>query len=118
MTKQNHFHAARTEHVVMVIGMNVVVGVTSAEMERYRAIVADIDGMSDSQKEEAIMIVINMMQAFVDAAWGQHPVQQIELQSSHGGGVCGKIVALGNAKPVDLASEGAITKNKNKELAP
>jgi len=118
MTKQNHFHAARTEHVVMVIGMNVVVSVTSAEMERYRAIVADIDGMSDSQKEEAIIIVINMMQAFVDAAWGQHPVQQIELQSSHGGGVCDKISALGNVKPVDLASEGAITKNKNKEFAP
>lgn len=102
----------------MVIGMNVVVSVTSAEMERYRAIVADIDGMSDSQKEEAIMIVINMMQAFVDAAWGQHPVQQIELQSSHSGSACGKIAALGNANPVDLASEGAITKNKNKELAP
>ena len=44
----------------MVIVMNVVVSVTSAEMERYRAIVADIDGMSDSQKEEAIMIVINI----------------------------------------------------------
>ncbi len=102
----------------MVIVMNVVVSVTSAEMERYRAIVADIDGMSDSQKEEAIIIVINMMQAFVDAAWGQHPVQQIEFQSSHGGGGCGKIAALGNAKPVDLVSEGAITKNKNKELAP
>lgn len=103
---------------MMVIVMNVVVSVTSAEMERYRAIVADIDGMSDSQKEEAIMIVINMMQAFVDAAWGQHPVQQVELQSSHAGGACGKIAALGNSKPVDLASEGAITKNKNKELAP
>lgn len=51
MTKQNHFHAARNEHVVMVIVMNVVVSVTAAEMERYRAIVADIDGMSDSQKK-------------------------------------------------------------------
>ena len=102
----------------MVIGMNVVVDVTSAEMERYRALVADIEGMSDAQKDDAIMIVVNMMQAFVDAAWGQHPVQQIELQSSHGGGVCDKIPALGNAKPVDLASEGAITKNENEGLAP
>jgi hypothetical protein len=118
MTKQNHFHAARSEHAMMVIGMNVVVSITSAEMERYRAIVADIDGMSESQKEEAIIIVVNMMQAFVDAAWGQHPVQQIELQSSHGGGVCDKIQALGDAKLVDLAREGAITKNENKELAP
>lgn len=102
----------------MVIGMNVVVDVTSAEMERYRALVADIEGMSDAQKDDAIMIVVNMMQAFVDAAWGQHPVQQIELQSSHRRGVCGKIPALGNAKPVDLGCEGAITKNENEELAP
>ena len=103
---------------VMVIVMNVVVDVTSAEMERYRALVADIEGMSDSQKDEAIMIVVNMMQAFVDAAWGQHTVQMVELHSSHSGSVCGKISALGNAKPVDLASEGAITKIDNEELAP
>jgi hypothetical protein len=102
----------------MVIGMNVVVDVTSAEMERYRALVADIEGMSDAQKDDAIMIVVNMMQAFVDAAWGQHPVQQIELQSSHRRGACDKIPALGNAKPVDLGCEGAITKNENEGLAP
>ena len=101
----------------MVIVMNEIVGISSAEFDHYRALVADVEGMTDQQKEDAILIVVSMMQAFVDAAWGVHPEQLArrvrEIDSSQNAGEDGMIGLLGNATTVDLEYEGAITENKN-----
>jgi hypothetical protein len=106
----------------MVIVMNEIVGISSAEFDQYRALVADIEGMTDQQKDDAILVVVSMMQAFVDAAWGVHPEQLArrvrEIDSSQNTGEDGKIELLGTAMTVDLKLEGAITENKNTELAP
>jgi hypothetical protein len=102
----------------MVIVMNAIVGITEAELKEYRALVADIEGMSDAEKEEAIRIVDQMMQESVAAAWRQHPVQQAALHASKAKGFHDMFNALGSAKPVDLVSEGAITKTRYKEPAP
>jgi hypothetical protein len=106
----------------MVIAMNDIVNVTAKDMDRYRALVADIDGMSHQQKEEAILIVVNMMQAFVDAAWGVHPEQlalkNANIDSSQQVSEDDRISALGTAMTVDLKDEGAIIKNKNADFAP
>jgi hypothetical protein len=108
--------------VVMVIVMNAIVSVSSSELERYRALVADMEGLTDAQKDEAIEIVVGMMQAFVDAAWGQHPVQLAQMAAgewpSQSVGFCDSLSALGKAKPIDLVSEGANTQNKKEECAP
>ena len=106
----------------MVIVMNEIVGISSAEFDQYRALVADIEGMTDQQKDDAILVVVSMMQAFVDAAWGVHPEQLArragKIDSSQNAGEDGKIELLGNAMTVDLEHDGAITKNKNTDLAP
>jgi hypothetical protein len=110
----------------MVIVMNEIVGISSAEFDQYRALVADIEGMTDQQKEEAILIVVNMMKAFVDAAWGVHPeqlaIENRNIRPSQNGGEGDKILLLGTAMTVDLSSrnerEGAITDNRNGDFAP
>lgn len=106
----------------MVIAMNDIVNVTAKDMDRYRALVADIDGMSESQRDEVIKIVLLMMQASIDIAWGVHPVQLARMIADQSASQTrqdhARLQALGNAKPVDLANEGAITPNKNEELAP
>lgn len=106
----------------MVIAMNDIVNVTAKDMDRYRALVADIDGMSDLEKEEAIGIVVNMMRAFVDAAWGVHPEQLVlknaSIGSSQNHGEDDRIPALGTAMTVDLHDEGALTKNRKTDFAP
>lgn len=112
--------------VVMVIVMNEIIGISSAEFDQYRALVADIEGMTDQQKEEAILIVVNMMKAFVDAAWGVHPeqlaIENRNISASQNAGEGGKIMLLGKAMTVDLGAlnerDGAITQNKNKDFAP
>lgn len=112
--------------VVMVIVMNEIVGISSAEFDQYRALVADIEGMTDQQKEEAILIVVNMMKAFVDAAWGVHPEQLAignrNIRSSQNDGERGMILLLGKSMTVDLGApnerDGAITKNLNEDFAP
>ena len=70
--RQNYFHAARFEQCRDGDLMNMIVNVSTADLDRYRKIVADIKGLDDVQKEEAIHVVFNMMQSFVDAAWGAH----------------------------------------------
>ena len=110
----------------MVIVMNETVGISSAEFEQYRALVADIEGMTDQQKDEAILIVVNMMKAFVDAAWGVHPeqlaIEHRNISASQNGREGGKILLLGKAMTVDLGSQnermGAIIKTENEDFAP
>ena len=110
----------------MVIVMNEIVGISSAEFDQYRALVADIEGITEQQKEEAILIVVNMMKAFVDAAWGVHPEQLAvgnrNISASQKVGESGKILLLGTAMTVDLGApierDGAITQNKNEDFAP
>lgn len=112
--------------VVMVIVMNEIVGISTDEFDQYRALVADIEGMTDQQKEEAILIVVNMMKAFVDAAWGVHPeqlaIENRNIRSSQNDGERGMILLLGKSMTVDLGSQnerdGAITKNLNEDFAP
>ncbi len=110
----------------MVIVMNEIVGISSAEFDQYRALVADIEGMTEQQKDEAILVVVNMMKAFVDAAWGVHPeqlaIENRNISASQKAGASGKILLLGTAMTVDPCShserEGAITKTKNEDFAP
>jgi hypothetical protein len=106
----------------MVIVMNEIVGIKAEELERYRAIVAGIEGMTDAEKDEAIQVVINIMQAFVDAAWGVHPAQvavkKRVLDSSQGQREDGKLKPLGTAMQFDLGHEGTITNYKETEIVP
>lgn len=114
----------------MVIAMKTVVTVEPEKLAHYRSLVADIDGLSDLQKDEIIHIVVNMMQAFVDAAWGQHPIQlalshrdDLSSQSQQNNdsfNTLGK--PINGAMTVDLcaivAREGAITQKQKEEYAP
>ena len=87
-------------------------------------------GCTDLQKDEIIHIVVNMMQAFVDAAWGQHPIQLALAQrddlSSQRQPSCDSFNTLGepnnSTMTVDLCAidkpKGAITQNHKKEYAP
>ena len=106
----------------MVIVMNEIIGVKPADLERYRSIVASIEGMTEAEKDEAIRAVVSIMQAFVDAAWGGHPAQlafeKKEQDSSQDQGRDGNVNPLGNALLVDLSHEGAITKTDKPENAP
>ncbi len=114
----------------MVVEMKTFVTVEPERLNQYRSMVADIEGLSDLQKDEIIHIVVNMMQAFVDAAWGQHPIQMALSKrddlSSQRQSSCDSFNTLGepNTGPmtVDLcaidALEGAITQNPTKEHAP
>jgi hypothetical protein len=114
----------------MVIVMKAIVTVEPEKLAQYRTLVADIDGLSDLQKDEIIHIVVNMMQAFVDAAWGQHPIQlalaqrddlPFQRQPS-----CDSFNTLGEpnngAMTVDLCAidkpKGAITQKQKEEYAP
>ncbi|MCZ8195722.1 MAG: hypothetical protein O9253_01500 [Aquidulcibacter sp.] len=114
----------------MVIVMNAIVTVEPEKLAHYRSLVADIEGLSDLQRDEIIYIVVNMMQAFVDAAWGQHPIQlalsQRDDLASQKRSFCDSFNALGEpecgAMDVDLcaidAPEGAITQSQKEEYAP
>jgi hypothetical protein len=114
----------------MVIVMKTIVTVEPEKLAHYRTLVADIDGLSDLQKDEIIHIVVNMMHAFVDAAWGQHPIQLAVSKrddlSFQNGQLCGKFKMLGEpsdgAMNVDLgalgAPKGAITQKQKEEYAP
>jgi hypothetical protein len=115
---------------VMVIVMKAVVTVEPEKLAHYRSLVADIEGLSDTQKDEIIHIVVNMMQAFVDAAWGQHPIQLAIAKrddlSFQRGQICDTVDVLGEptiaAMTVDLgaidAPKGAITQKQKEEYAP
>ncbi len=99
--RQNYFHAARVEQCRDGDLMNMIVNVPTADLDRYREIVADIKGLDDAQKEEAIHVVFNMMQSFVDAAWGAHPVQlavqEIERKPSRNASNYGSVLPLNKA---------------------
>ena len=47
---------------------------TEEDWARFRGLIKDID-MSDEQKDEVILIVLNLMQVFVDQSFGLDPVQ-------------------------------------------
>jgi hypothetical protein len=100
----------------MVIGMNVVVDVTSAEMERYRALVADIEGMSDPQKDDAIMIVVNMMQAFVDAAWASIRFNKLNFNLLTGGVSVIRFRLLEMPSPLTSDARAQSQKMKTRDL--
>jgi hypothetical protein len=114
----------------MVIVMKTVVTVEPEKLAHYRALVADIEGLSDLQKDDIIHIVVNMMQAFVDAAWGQHPIQLALAQRddlpSQKQPSCDSFNVLGEPNNgtmiVDLCAidkpKGAITQKQKEEYAP
>lgn len=85
-------------------------------MDRYREIVAKID-VPLERKDEVIRSVANLLQAFIDKAFGVDPVQlatQIGLSDSFQTAV--SHANLGNrqdAARVDLDQEGAITKTES-----
>jgi hypothetical protein len=59
--------------------------ISEEEWARYRGLIKDID-MSDEQKDEVILIVSDIMTAFVKQAFGLDPVQlslssQVQLRS-------------------------------------
>lgn len=58
----------------MVITMAKMVEISASDLERYRALVANID-LSETQKDEVISIIRQMMIAFVDQAFGVDPTQ-------------------------------------------
>lgn len=85
-------------------------------MDRYREIVAKID-VPLERKDEVIRSVANLLQAFIDKAFGVDPVQlatQIGLSDSFQ--TAASHANLGNrqdAARVDLDQEGAITKTES-----
>lgn len=86
------------------------------KMDRYREIVAKIDIPQD-RKDDVIRSVANLLQAFIDKAFGIDPVQlatQDRLSDSFQNAA--SHANLGNrqdAARVDLDNEGAITKTKS-----
>lgn len=102
--------------------MNMIVNVTSADLDRYRKIVAGIEGMDDAQKEEAIHVVYNMMQSFVDAAWGTHPVQlavqETEQKPSRNTCEYGTLSHLSEPKQTRPLEASANTTKSDEEPAP
>jgi len=91
--------------------------ISSEDMGRYRNCVSGID-LSDSDKDELIHIVHQIMQHFVDAAFGEAP-DQITLSSranSHfqGDNSHARMGTSLEHETVDLVSEGA----KNNPKAP
>lgn len=77
----------------------------------YREIVADIDGFSASEKDEAIKIIFFNLQAFIEHAWGNHSVQLALYEklkvASQKAFQYDSMTPLANAEPVDLKIEGA-----------
>jgi hypothetical protein len=114
----------------MVVVMKTVVTVNPERLNHYRSLVADIDGLSDDARDEIISIIVNMMQAFVDAAWGRHPIQLALAERDDFASQCDKICdsfeALGEPTTLpmtfDLDSpsepKGAITLTTKEEYAP
>tara|TARA_R110002020_G_scaffold412249_2_gene621871 strand:- start:31 stop:339 length:309 start_codon:yes stop_codon:yes gene_type:complete len=102
--------------------MNMIVNATSADLDRYRKIVAGIEGLDDTQKEEAIHIVFNMMQSFVDAAWGTHPVQlavqETEQKPSRNASNYGSVLPLNEANETRPLEASANTTKSDEEPAP
>lgn len=102
--------------------MNMITNLSSADLDRYRKIVAGIDGMDDGQKEEAIHVVYTMMQSFVDAAWGTHTVQiacqETARKTSRNAAEYGSVAPLGKAKAKRSKSGGANTKKPDEEPTP
>jgi hypothetical protein len=47
---------------------------TEEDWARFRGLIKDID-MPEQQKDEVILIVLNLMQVFVDQSFGLDPVQ-------------------------------------------
>lgn len=81
-------------------------------LESYRELVADIDGFSASEKDEAIKIIFNNINAVIEHSWGIHAAQlalhekfKIASQKAF---EYDSIASLANAEPVDLKIEGAI----------
>lgn len=120
--RQNYFHAAHGEQCSDGDVMNMIVNVTSADLDRYRKIIAGIEGMDDTQKEEAIHVVYNMMQSFVDAAWGTHPVQlavqEIEQNPSRNTCEYGSVLPLNEANETRPLEASADTTEPDEEPAP
>ena len=86
--------------------MNRPFDMTQEDWARFRGLIKDID-MSDEQKDEVILIVLNLMQVFVDQSFGLDPVQlsaasQEKLSSSF-------LVCSGNVSP---EKEGRIPEGK------
>ncbi|HST37362.1 MAG TPA: hypothetical protein VLK25_12125 [Allosphingosinicella sp.] len=93
--------------------MNRPFDMTQEDWARFRGLIKDID-MSDQQKDEVILIVLNLMQVFVDQSFGLDPVQlatspQEKLGSSFS--VCSANVSpekegrILEGKPVPKASD-------------
>lgn len=85
-------------------------------MDRYREIVAKID-VPLERKDEVIRSIANLLQAFIDKAFGVDPVQ-LATQSgiSDSFQTAASHANLGNrqdATRVDLDDEGAITKTES-----
>lgn len=86
------------------------------KMDRYREIVARID-VPLERKDEVIRSVANLLQAFIDKAFGVDPVQlatknrlsdSFQSVASHA-----NLGHRQDAARVDLDREGAITKTKS-----
>ena len=94
----------------------IVLEIRPDKMDRYREIVAKID-ISQDRKDDVIRSVANLLQAFIDKAFGVDPVQlatQDRLSDSFQ--TAASHANLGNrqdAARVDLDNEGAITKTKS-----
>mgnify|MGYP000533662072 CR=1 FL=1 len=78
------------------------------DLERYRQYVADVD-MPESQKDELIGIVANIMAHFVDAAFGETPEQIILEQRENSAFVsasdCGKLPRIPEKETIDDRSK-------------
>lgn len=98
------------------LGRCIVLEIRPDKMDRYREIVAKID-VPLERKDEVIRSVANLLQAFIDKAFGVDPVQlatQIGLSDSFQ--TAASHANLGNrqdAARVDLDQEGAITKTES-----
>jgi hypothetical protein len=97
-------------------GGGIVLEIRPDKLDRYREIVARIDAPLE-HKEQFINAVRNLLQARIDKAWGDDPVQlatQDRLSDSFQ--TAASHANLGNrqdAARVDLDNEGAITKTKS-----
>lgn len=91
--------------------------ISPEEMERYRNCVSGIS-VSASDKDELILIVHQIMQHFVDAAFGEAPDQLTlsSLANTHfqGDNSHAKVGTSLEHEIVDLVSEGA----KNNPISP
>lgn len=78
--------------------------------DHYRGIVADMDGFSAYEKDEAITIIFNTLHSIIEQVWGVHPVQLALYDkfknASQNMPKYDSLTCLAKAEPVDLKIEG------------